>query len=304
MIKAFPKVFTIGADYIRDLFTSDVEITEKIDGSQFCFGKIGGEVYMRSRGKQIFPEAPEKMFSEAVNFVVNQQYAIPDNTIYYCEYLKNPKHNVLEYKRVPRNHLILFGVSDHTDKFISEHHCLINCAEEIGIEVVPKIFFGVISDVNALQNLLNRKSILGGTDIEGIVVKNYNLPFLLGGQPIPIMAGKFVSDKFKETHREKWGQECTSRGKWQLFVESFRAEPRWQKAIQHLEEAGRLEHAPRDIGSLIKEIQRDIEEEEKENIKNHLWGEFKGEILRKSIAGFPEWYKQKLMERSFTQGAI
>jgi len=298
MIKAFPKIFTIGTDYINNLFSSEVEITEKIDGSQFDFGKLEGELYMRSKGAQIFAEAPDKMFLNAVNFITTNQANLPDNTIFYCEYLKTPKHNVLKYDRVPLNYLILFGVANGYEKFISKHSEIIDYAKEINIEAVPLIFSGIVSDIAILQSFLETKSILGGTTIEGIVAKNYSIPFLLNGQPIALMAGKFVSEKFKEINRTNWKGEFTSRGRWELFVESFRTEARWQKAIQHLTEIGKLENAPKDIGNLIKEIQSDIESEEKENIKNHLWNEFKGDILRKAIAGFPEWYKTKLLERA------
>ena len=49
-ISAFPKIFAIGTDYIKDLFNGPVEITEKIDGSMFVFGKVDGELFMRSKG--------------------------------------------------------------------------------------------------------------------------------------------------------------------------------------------------------------------------------------------------------------
>ena len=34
MIQAYTKIFAIGTDYIRDIFNEEVEISEKIDGSQ------------------------------------------------------------------------------------------------------------------------------------------------------------------------------------------------------------------------------------------------------------------------------
>ena len=113
------------------------------------------------------------------------------------------------------------------------------------------------------------------------------------------MAGKFVSEAFKETHRDRWGTEETSSGKWAAFLMSFRTEARWHKAIQHLMETGELENSPRDIGKLIKEIQQDISAEEMENIKSYLWNENKREILSAATKGFPEWYKEQLLQRSF-----
>jgi ATP-dependent helicase/DNAse subunit B len=73
------------------------------------------------------------------------------------------------------------------------------------------------------------------------------------------------------------------------------------KAIQHLKEKGELEFTPRDIGKLIKEIQDDITEEEKENILNFLWNEFGKELLRNAVKGFPEFYKRYLAERNFNK---
>ena len=66
-----------------------------------------------------------------------------------------------------------------------------------------------------------------------------------------------------------------SKTKWQMFCESFRAEARWAKSVQHLRDNGELENEPRDIGKLIKAIKDDITEEEKENIRKFLWKEFK-----------------------------
>ncbi|MBU1067343.1 RNA ligase family protein, partial [Patescibacteria group bacterium] len=120
MIKAYPKIFTIGQDYIKDIFNEDVEVTEKIDGSQFCFGRVNGELCCRSKGKQIFFDAPEKMFNEAVEFVIKNGDKINDNTVFYCEYLKKPHHNALNYERIPQNHLALFGISTIGDKFVSK----------------------------------------------------------------------------------------------------------------------------------------------------------------------------------------
>ncbi len=299
MIKAFPKIFAIGTDYIKDIFNSEVEITEKVDGSQFDFGKIDGVLYMRSKGAQLYAENPDKMFSKAVDYIVSIQDKIPDNFIFFCEYLKNPKHNILTYGRVPKNNLILFGVANTSEKFNAEWDLLKVYADTFDIEVVPLIYRGEIKVAENIKDLLETESVLGGVKIEGIVVKNYKNAFLLGGQPIPLMAGKYVSEAFKETHREKWGSEFTSRGKWQTFKDSFCTEARWHKAVQHLKEKGALENSPRDIGKLIAEIKTDISDEEKEEIKTFLWKEFGEEILRGASKGFPEWYKNKLLENSF-----
>lgn len=34
MKPAFPKIFSLGTNYIQDIFKEEVEVTEKVDGSQ------------------------------------------------------------------------------------------------------------------------------------------------------------------------------------------------------------------------------------------------------------------------------
>ena len=299
MIKSFSKIFAIGTEYIKDIFKEDVEITEKIDGSQFCFGKIDNELFLRSKGRQIFPESPDKMFEIAVDYVLSVQDRIPDNTVYYCEYLAKPKHNVLVYGRVPKNNLILFGVSDGREKFVNSHEELKEKADEIEIEAIPLVYKGKIKKAEEIFDLIKKESILGGVDMEGIVVKNYSRQFLLGERPIALMAGKYVSEKFKEVHQSTWGKEKTHKGKFEVFKDSFRTEARWDKAIQHLRDDGKLENSPKDIGNLIVEVQKDIGQEEKENIKNFLWKEFGKEVTRHAIKGLPEYYKKEILKGAF-----
>lgn len=297
MIPAFPKIFALGTNYIKDIFKEPVEITEKVDGSQFVFGKVRGDLYMRSKGAVLYAENPEKMFSHAIDYVSQIQSCLPEGIIFYCEYLKNPKHNTLTYGRVPKNHLVLFGACNEYGEYLTNHA---DYASILNIEPIPVFYTGTIDSPEQIQKFMERESVLGGSNIEGVVIKNYSRSFLLGGQPIPLMMGKFVTESFKETHRERWSAEEKSSGKWASFLTSFRTEARWNKAIQHLRDSGKLEWTPRDIGSLIKEIQSDLANEEMESIKSYLWNENKREILSSATRGFPEWYKEQLLKSSFT----
>ena len=221
MINSFPKIFQIGQPWIKDLFSGKVEITEKIDGSQFSFGKVNGELFIRSKGQQLFPDAPEKMFSLGIDYVISIQDRIPDNLILYCEFLNKPKHNTLKYDRVPKNNLICFGAT-YDGEFVEDYGYY---ADMLDIEVVPSFAYCYIKSADELKEFLERESILGGTKVEGVVVKNYEKPFLLGGQLIPLMMGKYVSEAFKERHGS-WRKENTSKGKWEDYKESFRTEAR------------------------------------------------------------------------------
>ncbi len=299
MISAFPKIFTLGQVYILDIFKDPVEVTEKVDGSQFNFGNVNGELFMRPKGKELFAGDPEKMFKEAIEYVLSIAGILPDNTIFHCEYLQKPKHNVLAYERTPKNHLILFGVSTPSEKFESDYTKLVQWSDILGVSVVPLLFCGVIHNMEELTSLLNADSILGNVKVEGVVCKNYARNLLLGGHVVPVMMGKFVSEKFKEVHSKNWSTDFKSKNRWEVFMEKYRSEARWEKAVQHLSETGVLEGSPRDIGKLLCEIQCDIEAESSEDIKAFLWKEFGQDLKRKAIAGFPEWYKDRLAKKSF-----
>jgi hypothetical protein len=297
-IHSFPKIFALGEPYIKSIFNDEVEITEKIDGSQFVFGKINGELHMRSKGATLYKDNPEKMFKTAIDYILSIEHLLLNNIIYYSEYLRVPKHNVLSYGRTPTNNLMLFAMFDGTDnKFISDSTCLDDQANYLGIESVPIIHTGTFS-ADKIHYLLERESILGTQKIEGVVVKNYDQPFLLGGQPIPLMAGKYVSEVFKEKHKANWKGDHAGKGKWELFKDSYITEARWLKSIQHMRDSGLLTESPKDIGLLIKAIQEDIKEEEENNIKEFLWKEFGTELLRNSCHGFPEFYKKYLLENN------
>lgn len=291
MLKAFPKIYALGSAYIPSIFDEPVEVTEKIDGSQFVFGKVEGEVQCRSKGAEIFMDNPDKMFSRAVDTVRNMD--LPDNTIFYTEYLMRPKHNILSYDNIPTNHLALFGVSDpERENLIADHTRLAGYAQALGIDVVPCLHKGMLKPDEALA-FLEKDSYLGGVKIEGIVVKNYK-QCLIANHPHPLMAGKFVSEKFKEKHAKDWKKENTAGGRWDVVKSQYRTEARWLKAVQHLREAGQLLGEPKDIGSLIKEVQQDISQEEGAAIKEILWGLYGKDLLRRSTAGLPEWYKEQL----------
>jgi len=146
-IPSFPKILAIGERHIRSIFDEPVEITEKIDGSQFVFGKIGDELVCRSKGKIMPVDAPEKMFQKAVDYILSIQDIMRENFIYFTEFLNKPKHNILSYNRTPKNGLALFGVMLPDREMISFHGTLTAHANVLGIDVVPLLFHGKTQNI-------------------------------------------------------------------------------------------------------------------------------------------------------------
>lgn len=301
-LSAFPKIFTIGDRFTANLFNGPVEVTEKVDGSQFVFGVHEGELLIRSKGAKIQTDDPDNMFRDGVEYVKSIRERLPEGWTFYTEYLKKPKHNILAYANIPRNHLYLFGLSVGMQAFIQNADVLQEWANILEIEPPRILNFPDGMDgegrVNAIGCLLSTVSILGGPTIEGIVVKNYLQSVMVGDVVIPILCGKFVSEKFKEKHATDWNKENTTKGKWDVYLQGFRTDARWLKAVQHLRDAGQLQESPQDIGPLLRTIKEDITEEEKETIKEWLWKEHSPQLLKNATVGFPEWYKEYLIKEA------
>lgn len=299
-MQAFPKIFQLGHRHTLNIWDGPVEITEKVDGSQFGFGKINNQIVCRSRGKQIILDAPDALFDKAVDYVVNifAHKSVPDNFIFWGEYLKKPKHNVLAYNRVPKNHIALFGGMDLESGLLFKWNKLEEWADFLDVDIVPLLDQtdnGNENVVQSLQQLLEHESFLGGPKIEGVVIKNYYHELWVGEVLFPLQAAKYVSEKYKEKHDHK--AKADKHGGVQGFIDSFRTEARWLKAIQHLRENGALLGEPKDIGPLIWEIQTDLIEEHEDEIKEHLYKTFLPQFKRKAIAGFPEYYKEYLVKQ-------
>lgn len=292
----FPKILHIGDKQIADLFDGPVEITEKVDGSQFGFGKVNGRLFVRSKGRELDLDNPDNMFIDGVEYVKTIESEIPDNYTFYGEYLQKPKHNTLAYDKIPSNHIALFGAYDYTTKEFHPYSKIQEWAAILGTDVVPLLFEGKATPEQVLALVENQVSYLGGQNIEGVVVKAYKPWMFLGQIPLSVMSGKYVTEAFKEVHIKNWKAENTGKGRLEVAVTQYRSEARWNKAVQHLRDAGTLEGTPRDIGPLIKEVKADVIEEEKEAIKAQLWAIYGEQFTRAATEGLPQWYKEQLVK--------
>lgn len=333
-IPHYPKIYNLGNDAIDRLFVGEVEVTEKIDGSQFGFGiDKNDDLLFRSKGVQLFSKDQNGMFAIAVEQVEKRYenllalrkefievYNNPDLELYfYGEYLNKPKHNVLKYDRVPKDNIMTFGfkTGEHWEfdydilKKVSNNN--------LGFETVPLIHRGLFENDRVAKSefgnpdqtkrfgytayeklkaiIYGTQSVLGGTLIEGTVIKNYKQICSIGAGTDP-QFGKYVREDFKEALHKEWGN-ISGKNALQEFIDAFKAEARWNKAVQHLRENGELTNSPKDIGPLMNAIKKDVAEEELENIKKFLAKYFMPDILRRSSAGFPEWYKDQLMKKQF-----
>lgn len=293
-LASYPKVYNLGHANIRDLLQDPVVIEEKVDGSQLSFGLIGGELLMRSKGAEIHPEAPPKMFAKGVEFV--RGLDLHPEWTYRGEYLQKPKHNALVYDRVPAGHIAIFDINDGLESYLSYEDKEAE-AQRLGFECVPRILPGpgTLGPME-LQTMLSQPSFLGGQLVEGVVIKNY----ARFGRDGKALMGKHVSEKFKEVHRKSWKlSNPGSKDVVALIADGLRTPARWQKAVQHLRDRGELTDSPKDIGPLMKEVSQDVLAECGDDIKERLFKWAWKSIGRTVTRGLPEWYKNLLMEKQF-----
>lgn len=295
---SYPSVYNLGHAAIKDLLTVPVYVEEKVDGSQFSMCvDFNGDLLVRSKGKVMVADAPEKMFSLAVDTAKRLKDKMTPGWTYRCEYLRKPKHNTLAYERAPEGNIILFDVNTDHEAYLNRER-KVGEAAKVGLEVVPLLFDGKLESVDFLQELLSAVSILGGQKVEGVVIKPKG--YQLFGRDKKVLMGKFVSDAFKEKHAREWKKSNPSNNDiLDIIGQEYRTSARWEKARQHLRDAGVLEGTPRDIGPILKEIPADVKKECADEIKERLWKWAWPHIRRKVTAGCPEWYKGELAKQQF-----
>jgi hypothetical protein len=301
MLRGYSSPFNLGHRALAELFDGRVYIQEKVDGSQFSFGMVDGELVCRSRG-QIIPDLENSgMFLPGVKVVQDlaERGLLSDGWTYRGEYLRKPKHNTLPYDRVPAGHIILFDI-DEGDQHYMDPTMLELYADLLGLETVP--VFMVADEQPSLEDLkalMTKTSVLGNVKIEGIVIKNYEKY----GPDSKVLMGKMVSDDFKERHSKDWkNRNPTSKDFVGKIIEEYATQARWNKAIQHLQESNELNFEPQDIPLVLREVARDVLADEEEEIKQRLFKHFWKQISRGLTKGLPEHYKVWLAERQMSDG--
>ena len=258
-IRGYSSPFNLGHKALAKLFSGErTTVQEKIDGSQFSFGLVDGELECRSRNQKVILD-DAGMFDLAVETAMDlaKHGLLIEGYKYRGEYLRKPKHNTLVYDRVPRGNIILFDI-DRGDQDYMKIEGAIELAASMDLEFVPSWECIGKPSVALLDAWMQHKSVLGNTNIEGIVFKNYNEY----GRDSKTLMGKYVSEKFREVHDKDWKKRNPGDKAFvAVIIEEYATEARWMKTVQHLREAGELENEPRDIPKLFKEVSSDVLEE-------------------------------------------
>ena len=146
---AFPKVWALGKAEVFDILNHEVEVTEKVDGSQIVFGKDEvGALKIRSKGRVIYDcdcggfvreLSKGDLFAPAIDYILSldKDGALPPGYTFYGETLCKPKHNTLAYGRVPLHNIALFGVKDQYGDWL-DYQNQVEVAADLDVDVVEK----------------------------------------------------------------------------------------------------------------------------------------------------------------------
>ena len=294
MLKSYPSIFQLGHRGVELLKDAEVHVEEKIDGSQLSFGVVAGFLCARSKGAIVNTIVPDALFRPAIEtaFKLFEEGLLREGYVYRGEAVCKPRHNTISYARVPDGGFILFDIERGEQDFLSYVDKL-NEARRLGLECVPLLAQGKVP-VDTLKALLETESCLGGSKIEGVVIKPLHRD--LFGADKKLVIAKLVREDFKEENSKNW-KRTDKKSILDSIIDTYRNENRWRKVIQHMRDDGKLEGSPRDIGKLLIEIQADIKKECEEEIKELLFKVLWREAISRGVVrGFPEFYKGYLLE--------
>ena len=306
-MKKYPKVLSLGQPLIADIFGHPVEISEKVDGSQCRIQLTDDFVKCGSKNVNCADEKMFRLAHEQAERIWNEQiwWTFGDEITLFTEFLNKEKHNVLIYGRVPQNNLYLFGAMADGKHLQTDE--LIELAKELQIEP-PCIFASqkIVESQSDIEEYLEIQSVLGNVKVEGVVIKQYHetYPALLAstqaftGYP---MAGKLVRDDFKERLNKEWSAKKQRETPLAKVATEFFTDARFRKAIQHLEDEGKITYEMNNLKYIIPEFYTDLVDEERDEIVKLAMSDFWRQLKRKSDNFAVQEWKKFLVEEQFRE---
>lgn len=286
------KIHNVGKREVAAILDYDIVVQEKIDGSQFSFAIVDGELECKSRSQPIDIGTPPALFAPAVTWCIENVHDLTEGLVYRGEAMCKPRHNKLTYGVAPQAGFVLFDVERGENDYFTPGE-LRDEVERLDIQSVPSISYRAnLFTVEDAEWWLEQTSMLGDVKVEGFVIKAYGQIDQWG----QTLMAKHVSDAFKEIMGTKKNPK-KSPVEW--MIERYRGHARWDKIVQHLEESEQLDHSMKDVGPLLKELATDLLNEEQDAIKQLLFDHYWKDIQRGVSFGFAEWYKGQLFERQF-----
>ena len=281
-MNSYGKVYHLGTREVSGILDMPVYVEEKVDGSQFSFGKKDGELWVASRGGFKPLDTDDKMFTGAIATAVAALPSLIEGWTFRGEAMRGERHNKLTYGRVPPGNFMLFDVQDEEGRSLGRP-MVEECAVTLNVEPVALVAPAGHYSRAQLDELVVGQSALGRCDREGIVIKQ-----------VPHEGKRLKAKIVGAAFREKVGAKPKKGSDIAAIVAQYRTEARWDKQIQHLRDEGKLTQSMKDVGPLMKELASDLQEECHDEIKAVLWPKIWKQIVKGISRGMPEYYRMNL----------
>lgn len=142
-------------EFIEELFSSYVVVTEKIDAARITFQVKDGVLSIWRKDERypisIIDRTLMQYYEKAIDHITSViDYAVlPEDHRFGCYYFSSLTPNKVQYKRMPKNNLVLTDVrisSTDGEKIKDRGEIIRKWATELRIEPAPIIFEGYLTD--------------------------------------------------------------------------------------------------------------------------------------------------------------
>ncbi|QBZ81684.1 hypothetical protein pclt_cds_1101 [Pandoravirus celtis] len=277
-------------------------IEEKIDGSQLSFQRQGDTVEFRNRSKVVPVDVAldRVCYANAAQAILRLATQLDPAYTYHGEAVCKRRHNVVAYLGTPLKFWICYGIYDgerHLDRPAMEAECarlglacvqvLYANTDPLALDPTPKVL-EIVEQIEAGQI----ESCLGGTVVEGVVVK-HNAAWHARPKAYKHIQFKHVTAAFKECHGERRpplpNHDAESVMAYLAQLGSNFAVPAvYQKALQHIREDPTKRESI-SMAVVQREVERDIRKEHGQDIAEALLEAFLPVIVQYATAKVPQW---------------
>ncbi len=115
------------------------------------------------------------------------------------------------------------------------------------------------------------------------------------------LCGKIVRDDFKERLNQEWSARKQRDAPLTRIAKEFLTEARFHKAIQHLEEGGKITYEMNNLKDIILRFYNDLLDEEKDEIIKVVMESFWKPLRRKCDNFAVQAWKQYLKDKQFNE---
>lgn len=144
-----------GMDFIKNLFSKHVYVSEKIDGSRFAFKRIESELIFYKRDANTPINMVDRIvmsyYETGISHIESLQIGtIPENITFGFEYFANSNPGSIVYDKTPKNSLILTDITEN-GKLSTNLDELITYSNLFKVSPPPIIYNGRLNDTQIEQ---------------------------------------------------------------------------------------------------------------------------------------------------------